>query len=261
MVYLYRLQGSLLNILAKLQKKCPFIGKTKYIKHSFLINSTNQFFIGKTTLAHMVARHAGYNVVEINASDDRSIDAFKTALENATQMRSLVDQEGRPNCLVFDEIDGAPQSSIDYLIKFVNGVASKKSKKGKAHKISILKRPIICICNDVYVPALRPLRQIAFVINFPPTSSTRLAERLMEIARRQYIKTDLGAMMALAEKSNNDIRSCLSVLHLFKAQDKPVRLADIYKTSVGQKDMQKGKVLQYFYVINHYSIICLLCLL
>lgn len=190
----------------------------------------------------MVAKHAGYKVVEINASDDRSTEAFKTALENATQMRSVVDQEGRPNCLVFDEIDGAPQSSIDYLIKFVNGTATKKSKKGKAQNVSILKRPIICICNDVYVPALRPLRQIAFVVNFPPTSTARLAERLMEIARWQQIKTDLGAMMALAEKSNNDIRSCLSVLHFFKAQNKPVRLSDIYRANVGQKDMQKGKI-------------------
>ena len=27
--------------------------------------------LGKTTLAHVVANHAGYKVVEINASDDR----------------------------------------------------------------------------------------------------------------------------------------------------------------------------------------------
>lgn len=198
------------------------------------------FFQGKTTLAHMIAKHAGYNVVEINASDDRSTDAFKTALENATQMRSVVDQEGRPNCLIFDEIDGAPQSSIDFLIRFVNGMVTKKSKKGKTQRKSILKRPIICICNDVYVPALRPLRQIAFVVNFPPTSSSRLAERLMEVANRQQIKTDLGAMMALAEKSNNDIRSSLSVLHFYKAQNKPVRLTDVCKTNIGHKDLQKG---------------------
>ncbi|CAH1977978.1 unnamed protein product [Acanthoscelides obtectus] len=129
--------------------------------------------LGKTTLAHMVARHAGYNVVEINASDDRSTDAFKTALENATQMRSVVDREGRPNCLVFDEIDGAPQASIDFLVKFISGQITTKAKKGKEKKQTVLKRPIICICNDVYVPALRPLRQIAFVVNFPPISSTR----------------------------------------------------------------------------------------
>lgn len=198
--------------------------------------------LGKTTLAHMVARHAGYNVIEINASDDRSIDSFRTALENATQMRSVLDQEGRPNCIVFDEIDGAPQASIDFLVKFIAGTAPTKGKKTKNKEKGdmILKRPIICICNDVYVPALRPLRQIAFVINFPQTSSARLAERLMEIARRQQIKTDMGAMMALAEKSNNDIRSCLSALHFFKGLKKSIGLTDVYKANIGQKDVQKG---------------------
>ncbi|XP_066259755.1 chromosome transmission fidelity protein 18 homolog [Euwallacea similis] len=198
--------------------------------------------LGKTTLAHMVAKHAGYNVIEINASDDRSTDAFRTTLENATQMQSVVDQHNRPNCIVFDEIDGAPQASIDFLVKFISGSAPVKGKKSKTKEQGqhILKRPIICICNDGYVPALRPLRQIAFVIHFPSTSTTRLAERLMEIARRQQIKTDNGAMMALAEKSNNDVRSCLSVLHFFKAQNKAIGLTDIHKASVGQKDMQKG---------------------
>lgn len=33
--------------------------------------------LGKTTLAHIAARHAGYNVVEINASDERSPDTFR----------------------------------------------------------------------------------------------------------------------------------------------------------------------------------------
>ncbi|KAL1497907.1 hypothetical protein ABEB36_008789 [Hypothenemus hampei] len=198
--------------------------------------------LGKTTLAHMVAKHAGYNIVEINASDDRSLEAFRTTLENSTQMRSVVDESKRPNCIIFDEIDGAPAASIDFLVKFISGTAPIKGikSKNKGNKSHILKRPIICICNDAYVPALRPLRQIAFIINFPRTSSARLAERLMEIAKRQQIKTDIGAMIALAEKSNHDIRSCLSVLHFYKAQNKQIGLTDIYKANVGQKDMQKG---------------------
>lgn len=61
-------------------------------------------FTGKTTLAHVLAKHSGYNVVELNASDDRSPDAFRSALESATQMKSVLDQNSRPNCLVIDEI-------------------------------------------------------------------------------------------------------------------------------------------------------------
>lgn len=181
----------------------------------------------------MVARHAGYNVVEINASDDRSTDSFKTILKNATQMTSVVDRDNRPNCIVFDEIDGAPSASIEYLVKFVTG-------KTKGKKVYSLKRPIICICNDLYVTALRSLRQVAFVVNFPPTTSARLAERLFEIAKCQGIKTDMGALLALCEKTGNDIRACLSVLHFFKSLNKSVTLSDIWKTSIGQKDQQKG---------------------
>ena len=43
--------------------------------------------LGKTTLAHVVANHAGYNVVEINASDDREYSANKIIYlcENGTE--------------------------------------------------------------------------------------------------------------------------------------------------------------------------------
>lgn len=68
----------------------------------------------------------------------------------------------------------------------------------------------------------------------------RLASRLMTIARKQSIKTDMGAMLALCEKTQNDIRSCLSLLHYFKSQNRPVRLSDIRQSSIGQKDVQKG---------------------
>ena len=73
--------------------------------------------LGKTTLAHIVARHAGYKVVEMNASDDRSVEAFKKNLESATQMRSVMSEDRRPNCLIIDEIDGAPAATINLLVK------------------------------------------------------------------------------------------------------------------------------------------------
>lgn len=197
--------------------------------------------LGKTTLAHMVAKLAGYNAVEVNASDDRSPEAFYLQLQAATQMKAVMGKEPRPNCLVLDEIDGAPAASIETLIKFVLGKDVGKGRgKKKAGGTGILKRPVICICNDAYVPALRPLRQHAFVIHFPPTGSERLASRLMTIARKQDIKTDMGTMLALCEKSQNDIRSCLSLLQYFKSQNRPVRLSDVRQSSVGQKDVQKG---------------------
>lgn len=60
--------------------------------------------LGKTTLAHTIARHAGYSVREINASDDRSPEAFRMALENGTQMKSMLNQDQRPNCIILGKI-------------------------------------------------------------------------------------------------------------------------------------------------------------
>ncbi|XP_077300481.1 chromosome transmission fidelity protein 18 homolog [Arctopsyche grandis] len=195
---------------------------------------------GKTTLAHIIAKHAGYKVVEINASDDRSIDAFKMALENATQMKSVLDDQKRPNCLVLDEIDGAPLPTIEYLIKFVSGTASVKPKKGVKARSNILKRPVICICNDVYTPSLRPLRQIAFVVHFPPTEISRLTQRLNEVTIMEGLKVDGAVLSALGEKTHNDIRSCLGVLNFLKSKQKQLRLSDINNIDIGQKDMSKG---------------------
>lgn len=59
--------------------------------------------LGKTTLAHMIARQAGYNVRELNASDDRNLEAFKLTLEDSTQMSSWSKHnvyDRKPNCIV-----------------------------------------------------------------------------------------------------------------------------------------------------------------
>merc|ERR1712012_235983 len=110
--------------------------------------------LGKTTLAHVIAAHAGYNVVEINASDDRSPDIFKTRIEAATQMKSVLASDQRPNCLIIDEIDGAPVPAINMLLKYIKGGDGEaETSKKKKKKIPTLLRPIICICNELNVPA------------------------------------------------------------------------------------------------------------
>lgn len=189
--------------------------------------------IGKTTLAHVIAVLAGYNVVEINASDDRSVECFRKNLQNATEMQSL-SGDRKPNCLILDEIDGAPAASIDFLIKYIHGNAGKKEKK-------VIRRPVICVCNEPYTPALRQLRQQAYVLNFPNTSSTKLAQRLLEICRHEGMRTDLSTLVLLCDKAQSDIRSCITTLNFFKNnQKKAFRPGDVAKADVGLKDMQKN---------------------
>jgi len=108
--------------------------------------------LGKTTLAHVIAKHAGYNIIEMNASDDRSAEAFKQNIESVTQTRGAVNNMGgekafKPSCLIIDEIDGAPSNAIQVLIDHVN--EKVKAKKGNTTTGPTMLRPIICICNDL----------------------------------------------------------------------------------------------------------------
>lgn len=75
--------------------------------------------LGKTTLAHVVARHAGYNVIEMNASDERTANSFREKIEDSLTMKPLLSSSqsaALPNCLVIDEIDGAPTVSAPYAV-------------------------------------------------------------------------------------------------------------------------------------------------
>uniref|UniRef100_A0A8B9KAS6 Chromosome transmission fidelity protein 18 homolog n=1 Tax=Astyanax mexicanus TaxID=7994 RepID=A0A8B9KAS6_ASTMX len=204
--------------------------------------------LGKTTLAHIIARHAGYNVVEINASDDRSAELFQKRIDTATQMKSVLGANEKPNCLVIDEIDGAPSAAINILLTTLNRKDSREGEdssanplKKKKKKESVLLRPIICICNDLYAPALRPLRQQAFLLTFPPTQPSRLAQRLAEITRWQGMKADTGSLMALCEKTDNDIRSCINTLQFLHGRgQKQLDQRVVNSMSIGLKDQNKG---------------------
>ncbi|XP_076449657.1 chromosome transmission fidelity protein 18 homolog [Babylonia areolata] len=199
--------------------------------------------LGKTTLAHIVAKHAGYNVVEMNASDDRSVEAFTNKIEAATQMRAVMGADPRPNCLVIDEIDGAPQAAVNVLLNILKrpegggggGGGRKKKKEG-----DMLLRPVICICNDLYAPALRQLRQQALVMTFPPTEPSRLASRLSEVVRQEQLKADLNTLLALCERTDNDIRSCLNTLQFIRQRQKELSLRMVQTMSIGQKDSHKS---------------------
>ncbi|KAF9421301.1 hypothetical protein HW555_002773 [Spodoptera exigua] len=119
--------------------------------------------VGKTTLAHLLAKIAGYRPVELNASDERSTEAFRNALQSATLMRSVLDAEKRPNCLILDEIDGAPLPTVELLVRWCTATATEGKKKAKQQP---LKRPVIAICNDLYASSLRPLRLVSKYMSY-----------------------------------------------------------------------------------------------
>lgn len=221
--------------------------------------------LGKTTLANVAAAHCGYRVVEINASDERQASAIKKRVTDSVQMQSVIG-DSRPNCVVIDEIDGllgGPEGrgAVDVLLGIINagdgggggdnGAAEAADKaeagtgkgggvKKKKKKAVRLMRPIVCICNDIYAPALRRLREQALVLRFDAPPASALVPRLSHICRKEGFLADKRALHALAEKAEGDVRSCLNTLQTAKAGKTCLKLYDVANLPIGRKDRAKG---------------------
>jgi len=64
--------------------------------------------LGKTTLAHVAATLAGYGVLEINASDERSGTAARDRIIEAVETIGIdrSGRRGKERCVILDECDG-----------------------------------------------------------------------------------------------------------------------------------------------------------
>ncbi|GAB5367569.1 hypothetical protein AAMO2058_001241700 [Amorphochlora amoebiformis] len=234
------------------------VGESKYPEHKLILIS-GPAGLGKTTLAHVVAAHAGYRVVEINASDDRSKSKLMNKVLAATQMKSVFGSDTRPNCLVIDEIDGACGGSdaagtIQALVKLANAPppstssaldtenSSEDSKKTRKKSAPYLSRPVICVCNDPYTPALRPLRKLALNFTFTrPKTYSKLVNRLRYICRKERLKSDQSALHLLCKSLNGDVRSCLNMLQFVKTKCGSLTVDAIGSTSLGEKDISRDR--------------------
>lgn len=212
--------------------------------------------LGKTTLAHVAAKHCGYRVVEVNASDDRSSSTIEAKILDVVQMNSVM-ADSKPKCLVIDEIDGAlgdGKGAVEVIVKMVS--AEKKSDMGKENvakeeqsgkksskkgrKTASLSRPVICICNDLYAPVLRPLRQVAKVHVFIQPTISRVVSRLKYICNKEGMKMSSIALTALAEYTECDIRSCLNTLQFLNKKNETLNVLEVGSQVVGRKDMSKS---------------------
>ncbi|KAK9725766.1 hypothetical protein RND81_05G167700 [Saponaria officinalis] len=212
--------------------------------------------LGKTTLAHVAAKHCGYHVSEINASDDRSSTILETKILDAVQMNSIM-ADSKPKCLIIDEIDGAlgdGKGAVEILLRMVASetksrggkegstsgeLQGKKSSNKKRNSIS-MSRPVICICNDLYAPSLRPLRQVAKVHVFAKPTVSRVVSRLKYICNKEGMKTSSISLTALAEITECDIRACLNTLQFLHKKKESLNLGTLNSQVIGRKDITRS---------------------
>ena len=74
--------------------------------------------LGKTTVAHVAAALAGYEVLEINASDERSGTAAKDRIVEAVETIGIdrTGRRGKERCIILDECDGGDAVFLPQII-------------------------------------------------------------------------------------------------------------------------------------------------
>ncbi|KAF9962640.1 hypothetical protein BGZ72_000060 [Mortierella alpina] len=211
--------------------------------------------LGKTTMAHVIAKQAGYNVIEVNASDDRTGASVKGKIEAALENQSILGSD-KPNLLIIDEIDGVSssggeQSFIKLLVDMASVEVASSEDKGKTGGGSKKKkftkkplmRPIICICNDQYAPVLRPLRVIAQIYQFKKPSVRTVVNRLQQVCEIEQVPSDTRAFGVLYEMTEGDMRSCLNTLQFIKNKSKTsVMQASIATSTSGRIGAGSGNI-------------------
>lgn len=157
--------------------------------------------LGKSTLARIVARQAGYTTIDVNASDARTVADLNKVLEGAVETSRTLDAEQRPSCLILDEIDGTPIDTIRHLIRCLQATGKKA-----------VRRPIIGLCNNMFTPALRELRGVAWCVQLNATKQDVLAKRLEQICDMEHLRCDLSALRKLCDLCANDMRHSINTL-------------------------------------------------
>jgi len=166
--------------------------------------------IGKTTLAHLIAKRCKYEVVEVNASEDRSASAVKKLFLGANT--SSLDKK---YVMILDEVDG--MSSGDR-----GGISAM------AAAITSCKFPTICIANEKGNPQkMRPLTSVCTVLKMARPVKSVIAKAIYaKLVDPLKLPITLPALESLVEQNGNDVRSVINFLQ-FKgsaAKDDLLRL-------------------------------------
>ena len=150
--------------------------------------------IGKTTMAYLMAKQFGYDMIGLNASDVRSKSRINEILMPVLSNVSVL---GTPMIFV-DEVDG---------------IHGRGDYGGASALVDILKEPtvpIVLAANDDTSDKMKGVKKVVKIIHFKKIPPRLLRVYLENILKKQSAKLSPGSLIKVIDKSKGDIRSMIN---------------------------------------------------
>ena len=178
--------------------------------------------IGKTTTAHALAREMGWEVIELNASDQRTADVIEKVVGSASQMGNLTGSKTK-RLIIMDEADN------------IHGTSDRGGERAIVELIKKTNHPIILIANELYDMSAG-LRTACKPVQFNSVMSRSMIPALKRIVEVEGIKCDLGVLEKIAENANGDLRSAINDLQAIAQGKTLLKMDDIVTSDRDSKE-------------------------
>lgn len=150
--------------------------------------------IGKSASAYALANDAGWEVVELNASDVRTKSKIEKIAGTGSRMGTI---DGSIRLIILDEADN---------------MYAREDKGGEHAVVEIIRKtlqPIILIANEFYDISYE-LRTSCKPIKYKAIWTSSIIEILKKIAKLENITYDIGTIEKITENSGGDLRGAIN---------------------------------------------------
>jgi replication factor C large subunit len=154
--------------------------------------------IGKTSSAWALASDMGWEMIELNASDQRTAAVIERIAGSGSTTASLTGASHK--LVVLDEADN------------LQGTADRGGAKAIVECINRAQQPMILIANDLY--GLSPeIRSRCEPVQFKAVQARSIAPRLKYLCSAENVICSDTALRVIAESAEGDIRSAVNMLY------------------------------------------------
>lgn len=176
--------------------------------------------VGKTSSAHALASDMDWELIELNASDQRTEAVIEKVAGSAASMNTLF---GKKRLIILDEADN------------IHGAADRGGMRAISGIIKNTLHPIILIANDIYglTPAIRGL---CLEIKFGHVQSRSMTPALKKVCDAEAIHCSPETIQQIAENAGGDFRSAINDLQAAASGKQRLEPEDVLTAGRDVKD-------------------------